>query len=395
MKVKLTQKYIDHPPPVPPEKAKVEHCDIALPGLLWEQRAVNQEWGSYRLRYKSNGKTTYVTVGRSCEITLTQARQKAKQLKAEIQLGADPQAEARSKRKLITVQEYATQHFIPWIKVRKRSWKNDRSLLNLRILPALGNYRLDQVTRHQIEILHNSVLEEGLSGAQADHLLKTCRFMYSKAIEHGYCKANSNPAAGIRQFNFDNRVERYLDDAELARLLTILDKDPNRPVANVILMLLTTGMRLNECLSAVWQNVSRKSRTLQVDASRSKSKKRRMVVLNDVAMDILDNLGTEGKHTHLFVSSRTGKPLKSIRRGFSRITAEAGIIGFRVHDLRHSFISYALQQNRSLLEASELAGHANIQMTMRYAHLAKGQLHEASNSAADHITAIRDGSSRK
>jgi integrase len=26
-KVKLTQKYIDHPPPVPPDKAKVEHCD--------------------------------------------------------------------------------------------------------------------------------------------------------------------------------------------------------------------------------------------------------------------------------------------------------------------------------------------------------------------------------
>jgi hypothetical protein len=36
MKVKLTQKYIDHPPPVPPDKAKVEHCDTALPGLLWE-----------------------------------------------------------------------------------------------------------------------------------------------------------------------------------------------------------------------------------------------------------------------------------------------------------------------------------------------------------------------
>jgi hypothetical protein len=54
MKVKLTQKYIDNPPVVPPGKAEVEHCDTALPGLLWEQRAINQEWGSYRLRYKNS-----------------------------------------------------------------------------------------------------------------------------------------------------------------------------------------------------------------------------------------------------------------------------------------------------------------------------------------------------
>ena len=39
MRVKLTQKYIDHPPLLPPCKTKEEHCDTALPGLLWEQRA--------------------------------------------------------------------------------------------------------------------------------------------------------------------------------------------------------------------------------------------------------------------------------------------------------------------------------------------------------------------
>jgi integrase len=395
MKVKLTQKYIDNPPAVPTDKAKVEHCDIALPGLLWEQRAVNQEWGSFRLRYKSNGKTAYITIGRSCDITLAEARQKAKQLKAEIQLGADPQAEARSKRNVITVQEYATQHFIPWIKVRKRSWKNDRSLLNLRILPALGNYRLDQVTRHQIEILHNSVLEEGLSGAQADHLLKTCRFMFVKAIDHGFCKANSNPAVGIRQFNFDNKVDRYLDDSELARLLAALKKTPNRTVANVILMLLATGMRLNACLSSTWKNVDRKNRTLATEASQSKSKKRGFIPLNDMAMGILDSLDTEGKHTHLFVSSRTGKPLTTIRKAFLHILAEAEITGFRIHDLRHCFCSYALQQGRSIAEVSALAQHSSVQITMRYAHFAKGQLHAASNSAADHITAIRDGSTSK
>jgi integrase len=393
MKVKLTQKYIDNPPAVPANKAKIEHCDIALPGLLWEQRAINQEWGSFRLRYKSNGKTAYVTVGRSCDITLADARQKTKQLKAEIQLGADPRAEAQNRRKVITVEEYAIQHFIPWIKVRKRSWKNDESLLRLRILPALKKYRLDQVTRHQIELLHNSVLQEGKSGALADHLLKTVRFMYTKAIEQDFCK--SNPAAGVKQFNFDNRVERYLDDDELARLLAVLETDSNRTVADIILMLLATGMRLNECLTATWKSVDRKNRTLTIDSSRSKSKKRKIIPLNDMAMDILDSLGTEGKHTHLFVSSRTGKPLTQIRKSFLRIISGAQIEGFRIHDLRHCFCSYALQQGRSIAEVSQLAGHSSVQITMRYAHFAKGQLHAASNSAADHIAAVREANSSK
>ena len=90
MKLKLTQPYINRPPPVPPNRRKVEHCDTALPGLLWEQRAANSEWGTFRLRYKdASGKTCHAPIGLSCDITLQEARQKAKRLKAEVQLGAE------------------------------------------------------------------------------------------------------------------------------------------------------------------------------------------------------------------------------------------------------------------------------------------------------------------
>lgn len=114
-----------------------------------------------------------------------------------------------------------------------------------------------------------------------------------------------------------------------------------------------------------------------------------------MAMGVLNNLDTDGKHTHLFVSSRTGKPLTAIRKVFLRILSEANIENFRVHDCRHCFCSYALQQGRSIAEVSQLARHSTVQITMRYAHFAKGQLHEASNSAADHIAAVRKASLKK
>ena len=66
-----------------------------------------------------------------------------------------------------------------------------------------------------------------------------------------------NPAAGVPLFNVDNKVERYLDGAELERLLQVLRTDENRTVCRIALFLLSTGCRLNEALRATWGQVDR------------------------------------------------------------------------------------------------------------------------------------------
>jgi site-specific recombinase XerD len=47
------------------------------------------------------------------------------------------------------------------------------------------------------------------------------------------------------------------------------------------------------------------------------------------------------------------------------------------HTLRHTFASWLVQANVELCVVSRLLGHANIQMTMRYAHLSHSQGLEA------------------
>ena len=90
-KVKLTQPYIDNPPPMSGNKAREEHCDIALPGMYFETRATCTEWGTFFLRYKdSNGKTCHQKLGRSCDITLKQARDEAKRLVRRSSWGPTP-----------------------------------------------------------------------------------------------------------------------------------------------------------------------------------------------------------------------------------------------------------------------------------------------------------------
>ncbi len=79
-----------------------------------------------------------------------------------------------------------------------------------------------------------------------------------------------NPAARIPLFNRDNKVEHYLDETHLERLLQVLRQDENRTVCQIALFLLSTGARLNEALQARWDQIDRQTRVWRIPASNSK-----------------------------------------------------------------------------------------------------------------------------
>lgn len=388
-KVKLTQKYIDNPPPVPATKVKVEHCDTALPGLLWEQRATNQEWGSFRLRYKSNGRTAYVTIGRSCDITLTEARQKAKQLKAEIQLGADPQAESREKRRSLTWNEFWEQHYWPYISNRKRSKGNDEEMHRLRIKDRFGHLKLNQFTRKAVQKFHNDLRDEGLAPATCDHYLKLLRQALNVAVE--FELLGSNPISKVKLFNIDNQQERIMSPEELAQLMAVLNKpDKKGRVARLVCkFLIHTGARVNEALNAKWSDIDRKNRTWLIQASNSKSMRRRSLPLSDGAISVLDELESEGKTVWIFTSSRGDglQRMTTINKCWQRSRKQAGLEHVRIHDLRHQFASHLVNSGRTLYEVQQILGHSDPTVTQRYAHLSSSSLQDAANAASDQVTA--------
>jgi len=51
----------------------------------------------------------------------------------------------------------------------------------------------------------------------------------------------------------------------------------------------------------------------------------------------------------------------------------------RIHDLRHSFVSFALKKGVGLFKVSQLVGHKSIQTTMRYAHIEEKDLIKSAN----------------
>lgn len=346
----------------------------------------------YYLRYKDNSKKTcHQRLGTTTEITLADARKQAKQLKAEIALGADPKCAEKAKGAVLTYATFFTDHYLPYVTPRKRSWKRDEELFRLRIETVFGDKKLDAIERKQIQSFHTALLAEGLSAASCDHHVKLIRQSLNLAVE--WDMLEKNPASRVPLFNVDNKVEHYLDDAQLQRLLAVLrSPDSPRNVCLIALFLLSTGARLNEALSAKWADVDRQTRVWRIPASISKSRKVRVVPLNDSALDVLDQLETEGKFDHLFVNSRistktgkevgTGKPYTTIMKVWSRLRAKAGLPHFRIHDLRHMFASFLVNSGRTLFETQQVLGHSDPKVTMRYAHLSTKSLQDAANSAS-------------
>ena len=381
--LKLTQKFITEDMICPPDKNRIEYCDSELPGLyLLSTSAGNVS--SYFLRYKdANGKTCHHKLGRTTDIDLATARQKAKTVKAEISLGADPRGAEKAKKAVITYTEFFENHLQPYSKPRKRSWARDREMFDLRLKEVFGDKRLNQITRQQIQSFHTELLAKGLAPATCDHHVKLLKSSLNLAVDWGLLERS--PAARVPLFNRDNKVEDYLEQAELEQLLTVLRTDENRTICLLAMFLLSTGARLNEVLTATWSQVDKQNRVWRIAASNSKSKRVRSVPLNDSALDVLSQLETAGKFENLFVNLQTKLPYTTITKVWTRLRKKAGLPHLRIHDLRHQYASFLVNSGRTLYEVQSILGHSNPIVTQRYAHLSSKSLQAAANSASDMI----------
>ena len=318
------------------------------------------------------------------DVSMTQARKLAKQLKAEHLLAPKQTDGVQAQKAELTLDQFMVDHYFPHAKIHKRSHKRDDQLYRIRIKPKFGNLALSAITRRDVQAFQNGLLKEGLSPASADHHVKLMRRLLNLAIQWEFLE--KNPLKGIELYMVDNQVENYLDTDQLARLVEVLRTDENRMVCCIVMFLISTGARLNEALTATWKNVSIEGGVWKVDASLSKSKRSRSIPLNDSALWVLDQLDSKGKSAYLFPSPAKAKDDKdaaytTITRAWYRLRKKAKVPNVRLHDLRHSFASMLVSGGRSLYEVQQILGHSDPKVTMRYAHLSAKALQEAANAA--------------
>jgi integrase len=158
--------------------------------------------------------------------------------------------------------------------------------------------------------------------------------------------------------------ERILNEQEIRRLV----ENSEAPLRHIILVALNTGMRKAEILNLEWEQVNLEEGFIRIEAQRSKNMKIRVIPLNKSLSELFYKLHySRNGNQYVFENPKAGKPFVCINRRWRRLLKDLGIKGFRFHDLRHTFATYALlKKGGDLVSLQATLGHADISTTARY-----------------------------
>jgi integrase len=166
-------------------------------------------------------------------------------------------------------------------------------------------------------------------------------------------------------------VVRFLTPEEATRLLAAARKSRNAALVDLVEFAMFTGVRRGEALGLTWDRVDRsRGVVLLIETKNGRPREVQLSANADAALARRWRPDATG----LVFGSRNWN---SFRQAWVAAVKAAGITKFRFHDLRHTTASWLVQQGRSLREVKELLGHSDIQITMRYAHLAPDHLRAA------------------
>lgn len=133
------------------------------------------------------------------------------------------------------------------------------------------------------------------------------------------------------------------------------------------------GMRQEEVCGLDWSQVSIQRR--EVRLTKTKTSSPRVVPLSDAATATLIGAPRHITSPYGFWHD-DGRRYACFANSFALVARRAGV-PFRCHDLRHAFASRFLQATGNIPALQAILGHKTIAMTMRYAHMVTGHLHQA------------------
>ncbi len=359
-------------------------CSGCVSGLYGSATAANPGQATLYYRKRIAGKLKHFRLGDTATLTLGEARKMASAIALEIAVhGTSARCEEKTKKEDMTYSDFFENHFAPFKKQRLRSWVSCQSIYDNRLRKAFGSMAMKSIRREDIDKFQSSLLASGLSPATCDRhiqLLKT-----SLKLACSWDMLDKSPAQHVSLYRVENTLDDHLNFEKMKKLLAVLQADHNRPVALIAMFLLSTGCRLNEVLSATWSQIDRENRRMVIPSSRSKSKKPRLIVLSDSAIDILNQLGESEKlNGHIFLSMRSGKRLTNIDKAWRRMRAAAGLT-VRLHGLRHTYASCMINSGRTLYDVQVCLGHSSPTVTQKYAHMSSKSMQAAANCVSDVI----------
>jgi integrase len=354
----------------------------------------------FSIRYRCRGKNMEEGIGWASEgWTAEDASRILGDIRRNIKRGTGPQslrdmartaqgeADAAAATPL-TFGELA-RRYLDWAKRNKSSWKEDEYLLAKRVLPLFANRPAASLTRIDTEKFRDALQDAGgLSPMTIKHHLVVIRRVYNWAAstpvadDPGHMLFEGrNPVAGIRMPLVDNERIRFLTREEADRLLEAAgERLPE--MHDIILLALLTGMRRQEILGLMWQDVDLANRIISIPARLTRAKRSRKAFLDDETAAMLQVRREHAQTPFVFPGAVDGRrDADHVTRLFDGLVNAIGLNNgvtdpkhkVVFHTLRHTFASWLAQAGADIHHLMELTGHKSIAMMQRYAHLMPGR----------------------
>ena len=363
----------------------------------------------YRLERGRGGQTRRVTLGRYPTLHPNEARRLAQGYLGQAAFGVDLKAKQDEDRVSSRTVAQAIEAWADGPAKRHRrtgemrkpeNVKDDVDRLTLHVTPLIGRKRIQSLTRADLERLRDDITNGATAGAAArrgmggqrakggpyvaTRVLQTLNSVLCHELDHE--RLAKNPMQGIRMPP-SRKNERFLTPTELRELSDVLARwEDQQPTAVAILRLLVlTGARRGEIAALKWSEVDAERGLLRLgDTKTGKS----IRPISDAAIDLIRAQPRRTGSPWVFPASRGDHHFQGTPRIWERIREEAGLEDVRIHDLRHTYASVAVDQGYSPQEIGRFLGHKSPTATARYSHLRNDPLRQKANLMGDYLASL-------
>lgn len=333
------------------------------------------------------------------EISLPGGKKKTKYAKTqkEVRVWLEDQKKALRDGTIVTdekttVEEYMRKWYeeVARHKLRLSTQSTNSSILKKHIYPALSDVKLSKLTPSHLQALYSEKLNEGLS----KRTVKYIHTLIHKALDHALKMGlvSRNVAEAVESPVPDKHPVEPLTQAQVERLLGVLQGDRLYPF---YVLLLSSGLRKGEALALTTDALNLVDGEVEVKSTLNfisgkglivgepkTSSSRRSVALPEFTIRVLsDHLRNRPVQSKYVFCTSKGTPFgpRNVMRHFKKALEKAGIPEtVRIHDLRHTFVSYLLSQNVPPSDVQKMAGHSSFSTTVNiYGHMMSGSQKEA------------------
>ena len=342
---------------------------------------------TFALRYRTRtGRQRMLKLGQYGELTVQGARDLARKEKIRVLEGEDPRTEReRAAAGISNVGSLMGRWIEEHAKPHRKSWREDERRIDRRIRPVLGSIRLEELTPDRLASWHQSIGKD--APTEANRCLDVLRAAWRWAGRHRTLPEGlQDPTANVTRFREQGR-DRWLRPEELERLIVATLKQDDAHARAAIPLLLLTGLRKGELLSARWQDVDLERGEIRL--SETKSGEAQVRLLPSRAVAILRDLSRFDESPFVFPSPtdpRTHR--KDIKPQWKAIREAAGLKDVTLHDLRRTAGSIMAQRGISLQVIQHVLGHAHPGVTRLYARLASANEREALETLAEELSGV-------